>query len=86
MTIKTYLAHLEQVKQDLLALDLPENTRLINPPDMGFMSDFGDCSMEFIPKEVFVDNDRCLAYEYLFDKQLTEKENVVVVRSCGYNR
>ena len=54
MTIKTYLAHLEEVKKDLLALDLPENTRLVNPADMGCMSDFGDCSMEFIPKEVFV--------------------------------
>jgi hypothetical protein len=86
MTIKTYLAHLEQVKQDLLALDLPENTRLINPPDMGFMSDFGDCSMEFIPKEVFVSNERCYAYEYLCDKQLTEKENVVVVRNVCFIR
>jgi hypothetical protein len=42
--------------------------------------------MEFIPKEVFVDNDCCLAYEYLFDKQLTEKENVVVVRNVCFIR
>ena len=80
------MAHLEEVKKDLLALDLPENTRLANPPDMGFMSDFGDCSMEFIPKEVFVDNNRCYAYEYLCDKQLTEKENVVVVRNVCFIR
>ena len=86
MTIKTYLAHLEEVKKDLLALDLPENTRLVSPPDMGFMSDFGDCSMEFIPKEVFVNNNRCYAYEYLCDKQLTEKENVVVVRNVCFIR
>ncbi len=86
MTIKTYLAHLEQVKKDLLALDLPENTRLVNPADMGCMSDFGDCSMEFIPKEVFVLNERCYAYEYLRDKQLTEKENVVVVRNVCFIR
>jgi hypothetical protein len=45
MTIKTYLAHLEEVKKDLLALDLPENTRLVNPPDMGAMINFGDCKM-----------------------------------------
>ena len=80
------MAHLEEVKKDLLALDLPENTRLVSPPDMGFMSDFGDCSMEFIPKEVFVDNNRCYAYEYLCDKQLTEKENVVVVRNVCFIR
>jgi hypothetical protein len=53
---------------------------------MGFMSDFGDCSMEFIPKEVFVSNERCYAYEYLCDKQLTEKENVVVVRNICFIR
>jgi len=86
MTIKTYLAHLEEVKKDLLALDLPENTRLVNPPDMGFMSDFGDCSMEFIPKEVFVNNNCCYDYEYLCDKQLTEKERVVVVRNICFIR
>ena len=86
MTIKTYLAHLEEVKKDLLALDLPENTRLVNPPDMGFMSDFGDCSMKFIPKEVFVNNNCCYAYDTLCGKQLTEKENVVVVRNICFIR
>ncbi len=80
------MAHLEVIKADLLALNLPENTRLVNPPDMGCMSDFGDCSMEFIPKEVFVLNERCYAYEYLCDKQLTEKENVVVVRNVCFIR
>jgi hypothetical protein len=86
MTIKTYLAHLEQIKKDLLALDLPENTRLVNPSDMGAMINFGDCKMEFIPKEVFVNNNCCYAYDTLCDKLLTEKENVVVVRNICFIR
>jgi hypothetical protein len=86
MTIKTYLAHLEEVKKDLLALDLPENTRLVNPSDMGFMSDFGDCSMEFTSKEVFVSNERCCAYQFVCGETLTEKEKVVVVRNVCFIR
>ena len=86
MTIKTYLEHLEKIKKDLLALDLPENTRLVNPSDMGAMINFGDCKMEFIPKEVFVNNNCCYAYDTLCDKLLTEKENVVVVRYVCFIR
>jgi hypothetical protein len=86
MTIKTYLAHLEQVKKDLLALNLPENTRLVDAPDEGFMSNFGVCSLKFTPKEVFVHNNYCYAYECLYDKQLTEKEKVVVVYNVCFIR
>ena len=86
MTIKSYLKHLEQIKQDLLALNLPEDTRLVNPPDMGNMIDFGDCELKFTPRQAFVYNNRCYAYEYLMGKQLTEKDNVVVVRNAGYSR
>ena len=86
MTIKTYLAHLEKIKADLLALNLPENTRLVNPPDMGAMIDFGDIDLKFAPQEVYLKNNCCYAYEYLCGKQLTKKENVVVVRSAGYSR
>ena len=79
MTIKTYLEHLEQIKKDLLALDLPENTRLVNPLGVGTMTNFKDRKMEFIPKEVFVNNNCYYIYEYLSDKRLTEKESVVVI-------
>ncbi len=86
MTIKTYLAHLEKTKQDLLALNLPENTRLVNPPDMGAMIDFGDIDLKFTPQEVYLKNNCCYAYEYLCGKQLTKKENVVVVKGVSYVR
>ena len=86
MTIKTYLAHLEVIKADLLALNLPEDTRLVNPPDMGAMIDFGDVSYKFTPQEVYLKNDCCYAYEYLCGEQLTEKENVVVVRGVCFFR
>lgn len=86
MTIKSYLKHLEQIKQDLLALNLPDDTRLVNPLDMGNMIDFGDCKLKFTPQQAFVYNNCCYANEYLMGKQLTEKENVVVVRTAGYSR
>ena len=53
MTIKTYLQHLEQTKKDLLSLNLPDDTRLVNPPDMGSMIDFGVGHVEFSPREAF---------------------------------
>lgn len=86
MTIKTYLAHLEKTKKDLLALNLPEETRLVNPPDMGAMFDFGDVSYEFNAQEVYLKNNCCYAYEYLCGEQLTKKENVVVVKGACYSR
>ena len=86
MTIKTYLAHLEKTKQDLLALNLPENTRLVNPPDMGAMIDFGETSLEFIPREVYVRYNDCYVSEYLGGEFLTEKENVVIVRGVRFSR
>ena len=86
MTIKTYLAHLEKIKEDLLALDLPENTRLVNPPDMGSMTDFGDVFFKFNPQEVYLRDTCCYAYEYLGMERLKKKENVVVVKYGGYSR
>ena len=86
MTIKTYLAHLEVIKADLLALNLPENTRLVNPPDMGAMIDFGETSLQFIPREAYVRYNDCYVSDYVGDKFLTEKENVVVVRRVCFFR
>lgn len=86
MTIKTYLAHLEKTKQDLLALNLPENTRLVNPPDMGALIEFGETSLEFIPREVYVRYNDCYVSNYVGDKFLTEKENVVIVRGVRFSR
>lgn len=79
MTIKTYLQHLEQTEKDLLSLNLPEDTRLVNPPDMGSMIDYGVSDVSFFPIEAFVYNDCCYKYEFLFDKKLTEKETIVIV-------
>ena len=86
MTIKTYLAHLEVIKADLLALNLPENTRLVNPPDMGAMIDFGETSLKFIPREAYVRHNDCYVSEYLGGEFLTEKENVVIVRGVCFFR
>lgn len=86
MTIKTYLAQLEAIKADLLALNLPENTRLVNPPDMGSMVEFRGTTIGFVPKEVYAKNDCCYVNEYLCGEQLTEKENVVVVMGVRRSR
>jgi len=86
MTIKTYLAHLEKIKADLLALNLPENTRLVNPPDMGAMIDFGDIDLKFTPQEVYLRYNDCYVSDYVGGEFLTEKENVVVVRRVCFFR
>lgn len=80
------MAHLEKIKADLLALNLPENTRLVNPPDMGALIEFGETTLEFIPREVYTKHNCCYSYEYLGNEQLTEKENVVVVRGVRFSR
>ena len=86
MTIKTYLAHLEKTKQDLLALNLPENTRLVNPSEADIMLGFGDISYKFTTQEVWLKNNHCYPAEYFRGEQLTKKENVVVVKGVCYSR
>lgn len=86
MTIKTYLAHLEKIKQDLLALNLPEETRLVNSSEADIMLGFGDVSYKFTAQEVWLKNNHCYSAEYFRGEQLTKKENVVVVKGVCYSR
>lgn len=80
MNIEEFLHHLEETKRKLLALNLPPTTRLVNPPDMGSMFDFGEVNLSFEPKEVFVKNGRCYLYKFLMQEELTETEKVVIVK------
>jgi len=86
MTIKTYLQYLEKTKEDLLALNLPEETRLVHPSEADIMLGFGNISYKFTPQQVWLKNNHCYPAEYFRGEQLTEKENVVVVKGVCYSR
>lgn len=85
MTIKTYLAHLEKTKQDLLALNLPEDTELVKSPEKGYLFAFGEVSFKFTPQEAYLKNKTYRTCESLGDEQLT-KVNVVVAKGVSYVR
>ncbi len=77
MTIKELLDQLEQTKQNLLSLNLPENTVVVSPPDMGSMISISKTVTVFEPKEVFKMNQSFMLYPY--GQELTQTENVVIM-------
>lgn len=82
MTIKEYIQALEDTKQRLLSLKLPDNTQLVTPPDMGCMIQYENHGDDFYPVEVFKEKENsCNYYKYPYvcgnEMKLTEK--VVII-------
>ena len=79
MTIKELLNQLEETKQNLLSLNLPDNTIVVYPPDMGSMMRITKMVTTFEPKEVFKRNQSFMLYRYVCDEELTQTEKVVIM-------
>jgi hypothetical protein len=79
MTIKELLDELEQTKQNLLSLNLPENTVVVSPPDMGSLISINKTVTKFEPKEVFKMNQSFMLYPYVCGQELTQTEKVVIM-------
>ena len=79
MNIKEYLDKLEQTKQSLLSLNLPDNTPIVDTPDMGCLTPISKTSIKFEVKDVYKYNSCYNLYSHVCDKELTEKQMVVIL-------
>jgi hypothetical protein len=79
MNIKEYLDKLEQTKQSLLSLNLPDNTPIVDTPDMGCLTPISKTSIKFEVKDVYKYNLCYYLYSHVCDKELTEKQMVVIL-------
>ena len=79
MNIKEYLDKLEQTKQSLLSLNLPDNTPIVDTPDMGCLTPISKTSIKFEVKDVYKYNSCYYLYSHVCDKELTEKQMVVIL-------
>jgi len=79
MNIKEYIDKLEQTKQSLLSLNLPDNTPIVDTADMGCLTPISKTSIKFEVKDVYKYNSVYYLYSHVCDKELTEKETVVIL-------
>ena len=86
MTIQEFLNNLEETKNKIIAMNLPLDTRMVNPPDMGSIYEFSESTYSFTSATAYKLNDYCwYQYNCVCDKILTETENVVIV-NYSYGR
>lgn len=81
MNIQEYIDQLETTKNALISLNLPLDTPIVYPPDMGCFTEFNEPNLLFEVMDVFKAGNCRYKYAYVCGNELTETERVVVVRS-----